>query len=122
MEKEFIIDRSKWRCGDFGKNAKGLGLPQMLNAHGFQCCLGQIYSQLGFPDSELLGKGDPGSVNVETFLTRGNKNSVNTKLALEAININDDSDFTQKQRETFLIDSFKKEGYKISFINKTIKA
>ena len=53
---EFIIDRSKWRCGGQGKNSRGKGSVKLLNNEGFMCCLGQTCSQTGIENEDLLNK------------------------------------------------------------------
>ena len=46
---EFVLDVSKWRCGDESENPSvrlGEGPTQMLNEEGYMCCLGQFAKQI----------------------------------------------------------------------------
>ena len=43
------INRNTWKSGSCGE-----GSTMLLNRQGYQCCLGQVCSQLGVPDDRLL--------------------------------------------------------------------
>lgn len=54
---EYVIDRSKWRCG--GKTNDDHGDTCLLNDQGRMCCLGQVLKQDGVADGLLLHRGMP---------------------------------------------------------------
>ena len=70
MQKKFIIDRSKWRCGgnlsDGGTNLRGEGITYLLNNQGFMCCLGQVAKQCGVDEYDLLETEYPYGLDVST--------------------------------------------------------
>jgi len=65
--KEYTIDRSKWVCGG-KKYSKKLGMPQLLNAQGRMCCLGQICKAEGLEDKELFQSNYPDNIGREMTL------------------------------------------------------
>ena len=129
-KKSFTIDRSPWRCGGDASwetdAIRGAGLTMMLNDEGFKCCLGHIASQCGFSDEQLLSLAEPYEVvepNSELstgFLTKINSKDggfvENTKLAEDAMGINDDCKLSDEQRESKLAKLFQKAGYSLSFV------
>ena len=129
MKKEFTIDVDKWRCGDEGPNQIGSGFTEMLNSYGEMCCLGQISKQMGVEDDLLLYTTDPSDTAsivrnsnskvkadylTHNPLLNGKKHS---KLATEAIIINDDPHLTLEQRKEKLTELFKKKGIKLRWKN-----
>lgn len=122
--KEFTIDRSKWRCGGSDeKNARGYGQTSLLNHENFQCCLGQIGSQLGY--ERLLSIGEPGDLFDEEDKFEEscivNYNGQNTKLSIDAMKINDETSYTLPEREKLLRERFAEEGIKLKFVGKSVK-
>lgn len=123
--REFVIDRSQWRCGGTNDSGCGFGPTSLLNDHGFMCCLGQIARQLGWGCENIKGCGCPSDV-----ILSGKK--VNKKILLSgfeedsefanvAMTINDDPKITQRTREKRLIALGKKHGLQIKFIGKAVK-
>lgn len=120
----FIIDRSKWRCGgSIDLNHRGKGNICLLNGEGFMCCLGQIEKQLGIPENALINTSTPAGTNVKNILTDTNYNgkTYNNELSVHALMINDSPDFNDRQREKKLKQLFSYYGHEISFINNFIK-
>jgi len=122
---EFIIDRSKWRCGGtLEHNSKGLGKTRLLNSEGYMCCLGQVSKQLGCSDESLLFTETPYSINddeidkVRDVLLTDNR--YHNNLSLKAIDINDDNTII-KEKEVLLKELFKEHGHSITFIGKAVK-
>lgn len=126
----FVIDRSKWRCGDDGPHRRGVGSTYMLNSEGFQCCLGQIATQLGCDDEYLLGLLDPADVDIaalsltgrgpllETHIltVAGDWSQVNcTSFSILGMNINDNEELTDTQRERKLERLAEEYGLRIEF-------
>lgn len=122
---KFIIDRSQWRCGSIGPHAHGKGFARLLNAEGYYCCLGMISEQLG--QTDLLDCAMPADLEKDYLLV--NKLRCyddyedkeydfydDTDLSLNAAKINDNSELTDEQRESQLIELFAKEGHEIQFI------
>ncbi|APU88958.1 hypothetical protein Rctr197k_161 [Virus Rctr197k] len=122
---KFTIDRSKWRCGgaDTGTNFRGKGPTSLLNADGFQCCLGQIASQCGYRPSALLGLNRPDEVLVNgggrtrfPFLAKRTEGGAAvTALAENAIELNDTSRLTDEERELRLVELFQRHGFTLIF-------
>lgn len=130
---EFKIDRSKWRCGDDGKYAKGLGKKTYLNnKEGYMCCLGQTLCQQGVPQKHMERLGKPSEIDFKYSIDVKNiffnsefdelgDDLTNTELTYDAMDINDDKDTTLKEKESALKELFKKHGHKISFYGKSVK-
>ncbi len=122
MKKSFTINRSTWRFGGYDKY-KQFGLTKLLNTQGYMCCLGSISEQCGVPRKDLLNIDYPYDLlsqhhDLVSFLREKPTNSIfanNTFLAQQAANINDNSNISNEERETRLIELFKTEGYTISF-------
>lgn len=130
---EFVIDRSKWRCGGsitypnkINLNARGLGIIQLENQEGYMCCLGQITKQLR-PDLSLLMVSSPDQFTDEiSYLSEmiegdDGEEPFNTPLAENAIEYNDDPDLTDDERENLLSKLFDDEGLKLTFVNEYVK-
>lgn len=121
--KTLILDESKWRCGDYHaspENRRGEGLTLLLNQNGEMCCLGQFSLQLlpKLSEAEIRNVGTPRHTERRIpLLTRSNKEGglVNTKLAQQAMIINDDPDTTVTKKVSLLRKLFNKKGYKIRF-------
>lgn len=126
---KFIIDRSKWRCGgDSEPNQRGLGKTQLLNAQGFQCCLGQICEQLGISPNQILDIAEPldldfsadasleAKIEPLAFYLGDGSGAENTFLAIHAININDDPNIVPAEREKMLALAFAEQGHEIEFV------
>lgn len=131
MKNEFVIDRSKWRCGNYGPNAVGFGDTELLNEEGYMCCLGQIACQLKWPKEVIRYQGEPSECDIEdkkvnkSILTREiggySKIIANSEFANEAIDINDNEDTTVKEKEKALKELAKEHGLKIKFVGKATK-
>lgn len=119
----FIIDRSKWRCGGdhVHKNQKGIGATYLLNKEGFMCCLGQVAKQEGFSQEDILNKHEPKNLNPIKDSITINKDGGNSDLANKAININDDFDMSLPERESRLKKIFNSYGHTIKFTGKSVK-
>jgi len=125
----FTIDRATWRCGQEGDFKRGKGDTALLNKEGYMCCLGQIARQCGFDDEQLMDTAGPDGIEtgeVTGFLRQhdidddgGYRYVLNTRLAADAMDINDDKDLTHEQRETKLKALFAQEGYEIKFVGRS---
>ena len=121
--KKFIIDRSKWRCGGNTGNpgARGQGSTLLLNSEGYMCCLGQVCTQLGVPDQNLLDLMTPIHIEDDFIslpqavgLTDGGEDE-NSDFADEVMKVNDDGSLDDSTREQQLIDMFAEQGYTLEF-------
>lgn len=129
---EFIIDRSKWRSGMLGDNAKGIGEETLLlNDKGGMCCLGFVSEQCGVPRKLLFGAPEPRAlveeedvVDLENVLLYFDDDLdiwQNTVLTNRAMVINDDEFTTSQEKEKQLITLFKENGHTIKFEGKPVK-
>lgn len=124
---EFVVDRSKWRCGGNGPHSAGKGTASLLNIEGYQCCMGFVCEQLGVSRKELLGVLLPSNltwfhkVPHEIFL--GDKKTLRfydwncpAHLQSYAFTINDNPDLTKEEREAKLIQAFHEFGHTLKFV------
>lgn len=121
----FTIDRSIWRCGgSIKQTCKGRGATELANSQGFMCCLGQVAGACGVPFQALKLKPSPNMITApEAKLLDGIlttelgdlADSRQTKLAWDAMDINDDETITQSEREAKLAELFAKHGHEVVF-------
>ena len=114
------INIAKWRTGGIHRKT-GYGPTRLLNAEGYKCCLGFICS---IKKKAIKGYGTPGDLDffVEDLNIKVDDGFgttyENTKLSLDAMNINDNTITTVKQKETLLKKLFKNSKYKFVFVGK----
>ncbi len=106
-------------------------LPE-LNAYGFMCCLGQIYTQLGEQSPNLLGLAEPKFFaqkyqNKESILAEkyqlSNPDATiweNSDLSDAAMDLNDDDSLTRIEREQRLKNVLSAYGHEVEFINEYV--
>lgn len=128
-----VIDATKWRCGGSSYDNRpncvlGSGRTRLLNEDGYQCCLGFIAEQSGVPKSNLM-QTDPESlswnanIKIDKLVSRDKNVSNklyqmrNTKLANEAISINDNTTITISTKTARLRKLFAAHGIKLKFKN-----
>ena len=116
----FVIDRSRWRCGNAGGkgHAHGEGKTAMFNNDSFMCCLGHIGLQLGCSHREMLGKALPSDVPRlmrDSVLGSCIPNVSYSRFTAKAININDAQATTLLQKERALERLGEKYGLRIEF-------
>lgn len=115
--EHFIIDRSKWRFGSDRRSlVEKFGPTKMLNGHGYMCCLGQCYRQIGVDDDRMIDLDTPVDVGEDPDKLFAKATS-NTGFATKCIKINDNGRFKNTTRETRLTKAFKEKGLTIEFIN-----
>lgn len=123
--KELILDKSIWRCGEDGGEGHelGAGNTQLCNVEGFQCCLGQFSLQLNkeLTIDRIKRLGTPYDLGIDLEplncaieVTEGEYYYKDTRLSLEAVKINDDSQTTVEEKIKLLKELFLKHGYKIT--------
>lgn len=118
---DLVINRAKWRCGGENgvKTQRGVGETLLLNNDGAQCCLGQISQQVGISKKEILNSACPGDLSKKIPLL-SNKSKVkgyfeDSSLSEQAMEINDDITFNDKEREQKLKLLFSKYKHKLEF-------
>lgn len=117
------INRAKWRSGDcsHGGNSayqSGYGDTALINDEGFRCCLGFAACQLGkISLKSILNLSTPEELpRVITPLSERTEYGVrDTRFTTTCIEINDDQDITQKQRESKLKRKFKTKNIQLEF-------
>lgn len=132
-KKEFVIDRSKWKCGNgpcltTAKHERGLGDTHLLNDAGFMCCLGFVSRQLGCKKSEILDLSEPCSLadtcgkNLDGVLLEANDfgRLAHSTLTIEAMAINDSPRLTPQKRESKLRKLFKTHGFILRFFGRYV--
>ena len=127
VSEDQVVDRSAWVCGGSSELlAEALGPSGLLNEKGFMCCLGHVCHNSGFGKdqlldrgfpSELLNKGDfldiPGLAYIDTWNCGTDSDFVET-----AVDINDSTTLSPKEREKELKALFKEHGMKLKFVGK----
>lgn len=119
-----ILDYSKWRSGGnlCNENGIGKGTTLLLNEEGYMCCLGQFGLQLStkITEEDINGMGCiSGTDKRVLLLTHHNKGYIDdTRLACDAMRINDDCTTTPQFKIQALRKLFGKKGFKIKVINK----
>ena len=118
--RRFVVNRATWA------NADTTSETMMLDPeNGLMCCLGQICHQAKTPKSELAGNYEPCEVPIRAgylvdlllkdpdFPSAGSSD-----FASKAMDINDNSDLTPRERERALKKLFKSEGIDLSFVGR----
>lgn len=122
MKKKYkiVIDRSKWRTGEYSENATGKGEDTaLLNEEGCKCCLGFITQQI--TKKGILNCYQPRDCEFSTPLLnyRDGKHYENTELSIEAMAIND-CDIPLKEKEVLLKKLFKDTSISLTFKGKAV--
>lgn len=115
---KLVIDRAKW--------GMGLLLRRNPNRSVDMCCLGFLALACGVNPDEIEFEQGPADVpNVDwpaAFLkrrsSRSDKELINSEITNSAINVNDSSEITWKEKELLLVPIFKEAGIKLSFRGK----
>ena len=116
---KYTIDRKTWRRGG-DKYDEKFGETSLLNPQGFMCCLGQCLLQEGIEEDKLLNVGDPADAHVNSSFVHKSQSIefyLNTPLAKDAMQVNDNPFFSDIEREEKLINLFKENNLEIEFIN-----
>ncbi len=126
--QQLIIDRKKWRTGGDSVELRRLKGPTSLyNDMGYSCCLGFYCRKIGgIRNNVLLDVGSPDNLNIKDFtkiellVSRDSRDEVysDSVFSQEAIDINDDPDLSNEERESAIIEHFKKVDIEVIFKNK----
>jgi len=119
MKKQLVLDVAKWRCG--GKKCqKGEGDTLLLNKEGYMCCLGQFTKQLiDVSDEEICNASTPQELQrkIPVLTKKDEDQYINTYLAMNAMNINDNELTTPREKIEKLKKLFAQHGYEIIIQN-----
>lgn len=117
IPKVFRVSREIWY--------RGRNNAELLNPTGRMCCLGFVCLQCGLKKEDIIAVATPSGLGTEEakrlegFLVRkgeGTESWDDTLLTDKATMINDDSEITDKVRETRLRKLFAKAGKKMVFV------
>ena len=130
--KKYTIFRNRWMRG--GKDGLGNDIDGavLCDIEGQKCCLGHIMTQDGFKKKQLLRLQLPNEV-VQTIGTEqaakkakhlveawdngyGGLDTEDLSLVNKAVEINDDTNITDDEREELLISLFKENKIKLTFV------
>jgi hypothetical protein len=118
-----LIDRSKWRTGQFSKNKTGMGFTNLVNHAGYMCCLGFCCRAVGVSCDYLLGVGIPADLSYDTRKGTNLRELLsvhdigrNSQLTESAIKINDRETTTPAEKEKQLLELFKDSGFELEFV------
>lgn len=123
-DHKIIVDRSIWRCGNFGKYQHGKLITKLLDNDGMMCCLGQDCLSCGIPQSYLKNVANPATIvilggadisNKIPHLVEYGKIEI-TQFASDMIAINDSKNMTDSRRELELFLLAKKHRIFIQFV------
>jgi hypothetical protein len=115
---KFTVDRAKWLRGGGGV---------LLDNKGCMCCLGFVSEQCGVPRDALMLHATPcrtsAKFDLQGFLTELRERSWadepfwgNTRLAGDAMEVNDNENLTDSERERELVAIFGGHGYELEFV------
>ena len=119
--RAFVVDRSRWRCGDQAHSSYGVsagkGATYLLNSEGYMCCLGFACMQLfGSKDRQLRQTPSPSRIPrwSDKALLVGTDGE-DTELTTRAIKINDSESMPLAEKEEKLIELFAKHNITLTF-------
>jgi len=114
--KTLTIDRDRWRRGGIRRNHTH-GPTYLLNDEGYMCCLGFDALACGVTPYEMRGAYGPGEVT--TMSDEYRETRWRSGVVLDAMEVNDNPNLSELERETKLIPLLKAiGGYDdVQFIN-----
>jgi hypothetical protein len=130
--QEFTVKLSKWRCGTDVESPEdvkelrtrerngvsGYGDTELLNQHGFKCCLGFAVKASGYRGA-ICGISTPGGLDqIIPGLNQLDSDGEieDSAFSEQAIRINDSSTIPVAQKMEKLIELGAKHGIKINFV------
>ena len=126
---KLVIDRKTWRRGPQDEQIKLDDPTALLCKDGAKCCLGFYALQCGLTKEQIYGIGEPGQIPmneddadsywlklVKFYDDDYTSGLANTSLAAEAMDINDDPNLTEEEREQKLIKIFSKKDIEVKFV------
>ncbi len=132
---DYVLDISKWRCGDSGKHLVNALHPSeitsMMNSTGHMCCLGQFAKNMGVSLEILRRSTSPcGVVNCLTYRTGNIYDDnfvvlsdtgrviygINTPLADQLMRINDDTETTIEAKIKNIGDTLVTNGHSLTVV------
>jgi len=124
---KFIIERPRWVCGvNLGgideERCEKLGISQLLNKKSRMCCLGQMCIQSGLSESDISDLTEPNeltselSKKVKWMVSHNYGIRVNSSVACDMIEVNDNNGITESEREIKLKELALSAGHELEFI------
>jgi hypothetical protein len=117
-----VIDRAKWRTGQFSKNKTGISYTDLVNHAGYMCCLGFVCQAAGVSYNHLLGVSTPADLSYDVRkgtnlheLLSVHDISKNSMLTKSAMLINDCHATTPAEKEKQLLELFKDSEFELEF-------
>lgn len=113
---KLTINRNKWARGGLNGDAA------LLNDQGAMCCLGFACKKLGAKDGDIRALGTPQQLHLsqrQKFARFGqllNNKGCDRKLTQEAVDINDNIDLNELEREAELKPILRKLGFDVKFV------
>lgn len=122
--KSFVVDRERWYRGKGDRHSK------LLNRNNKQCCLGFYALACGLSEASIKGQNTPNDVicNTESCSCKSNiqwktklidsdidSDKVNSQICQTLMEVNDEIELSDEERETKLTKLFKKIGIKVKF-------
>lgn len=121
MITELVIDRKLWMRGGYKRFSTNLLSTTKKKADGEQyiCCLGFLCLAQGMKEKDISGHPGPRSID------KGNEEEgwwhENRRFINPAMEVNDDSNISDSEREAKLIPAFQEVGITLSFIGEQKK-
>ncbi len=124
---KLVIKRSEWARGSV-KDTERVANLLYAKQDGTRCCLGFLGNACGYTDQELQGYGLPSDVVNDAglynkwgrFLLHGcdeNNRRTDSLIVDDLIEINDDTNITESEREADIAEIFAKHGVEVEFVD-----
>jgi len=115
---KFQIDRAKWRTGRYDRDDRRAGRTALLNAEGFQCCLGFYLESAGIGREVLRNEVYPqgvagGGIDLGWLVDKDGRDS---EAAECLIGENDCGEITDDQREAAIAELFAEQRIEVEFV------
>lgn len=121
--KTFTVKRSKWQRGEGNQSAR------LHNDNNKMCCLGFYAKKCGLKKKDITDVASPGEIEYDikdawdTFLIKrldmpdSTDLLVDSNIANTLMEVNDDVNASDKDRELKLKELFKEQGIKVKFVD-----
>lgn len=127
-KKTYLIDRAKWLNGWLLNQLDNYIDSKLVEPNtGFMCCLGMVCLQEGIPKSKINNMPAPSTISATIPLRQRrrlermsflNEDGSDTVFASQAMETNDEKEYTHKEREDELKSLAAAEGIKFTFVGR----